>query len=112
MSSQGEAFEAVASIGDVPEGAVLGVARANGERVCLTRCRGALFAFRDECTHQAFPLSAGTLATGEGCRIECVWHGAQFDLATGMPVKGPAVFGLTRYAVRVENGKIFLGGPI
>ena len=112
MSSQGDDFEAVASVGEVAEGGLLGVARANGERVCLTRCNGEIYAFRDECTHQAFPLSAGNLAAGGSCRIECIWHGAQFDLATGMPVKGPAVHPLTRYVVRAENGKILIGGAL
>jgi nitrite reductase/ring-hydroxylating ferredoxin subunit len=109
MSAGADEFEAVARVADVPEGGVLGVARANGERICLTRCRGELYAFQDECTHQAFPLSAGALAAGDDCRIECIWHGAQFDLATGAPVKGPAVFPLTRYDVRVENGIILIG---
>ena len=109
MSSQAREFEAVASVADVPEGGMLGLARSTGERVCLTRCNGELYAFRDECTHQAFPLSAGSLSAGGGCRIECIWHGAQFDLVTGAPVKGPALEPLTRYAVRAEGGKILLG---
>jgi 3-phenylpropionate/trans-cinnamate dioxygenase ferredoxin subunit len=101
-------FEAVASSADVPEGGLLGVARANGERICLARRDGELYAFSDECTHQAFPLSAGSLLPGS-CRIECIWHGAQFDLVTGAVAKGPALDGLTRYAVKVEGGRVLVG---
>jgi 3-phenylpropionate/trans-cinnamate dioxygenase ferredoxin subunit len=101
-------FEAVADAADVPEGGLLSVARADGKRICLARRNGELYAFNDECTHQAFPLSAGSLVPG-ACIVECIWHGAQFDLVTGAVAKGPALEGITRYAVKVEGGRVLVG---
>jgi 3-phenylpropionate/trans-cinnamate dioxygenase ferredoxin component len=109
LTGHTDEFEAVARVEEVPEGGLLGVTRADGERICLARRAGDVYAIRDECTHQAFPLSAGSLVAGGGCRIECIWHGAQFDLMSGGVLKGPAEEPLIRYAVKVEGGKVLIG---
>jgi 3-phenylpropionate/trans-cinnamate dioxygenase ferredoxin subunit len=51
--------------------------------VCLVRAGGAVYALRDDRTHQAVPLSAGGA-------IECWLHGSRFDLATGRVLSPPA----------------------
>ena len=103
-----EGFVRLAALGDVAEGTMLGVTTPAGERICLIRDGGEVRAVGDECPHQGFALSAGELC-GDGT-IECVWHGARFDLVTGAVKRGPAEEGLARFAVRVERGEIWVGG--
>lgn len=76
-----------------------------GEAVCLANVDGAVYAFQDNCTHQDFPLHNGTL---EGKRLECAWHGAQFDVTTGRAVRLPAIKPLRRYEVRIEGDDILV----
>jgi 3-phenylpropionate/trans-cinnamate dioxygenase ferredoxin subunit len=109
MSDARGAFERIVRLEELPERGLLGAARSTGERVCLIRNGDEVYAVQDECTHQAFPLSAGTLTPGDGCRLECVWHGAQFEVTTGEAVKGPAEEPIVRYAVQVREGWVLVG---
>ncbi len=101
-----EGFVRVARTSDVPEGTLLAVQHGR-QRICLFNCGGAISAVTDLCTHQAFPMSEGTLEA-DGT-IECAWHGARFDCRTGEVRQGPAAEPLTMFEVRVEGGDIFLG---
>jgi len=97
-------FELAAYVSDLPEGEVLGVETARGEKVCLVNRGGELCALHNVCTHAEFAMSEGTLLP-DGT-IECVWHGARFDPRTGEAVKGPAVDPLPTYEVRVVGDEI------
>lgn len=97
-------FEAVASVGDVAPGALLGVRLSDGTPVCLANLDGEILALHDCCSHQAFPLSAGELH--EDGTVECTWHGALFDLHTGEPRKGPACDRVRTYDVLVQEETI------
>jgi 3-phenylpropionate/trans-cinnamate dioxygenase ferredoxin component len=99
-------FHPVASLDDLPDDGLLGVALPTGERICLVRCGGEITALADECTHQAMPLSAGELR--EDGTIECAWHGARFDCLTGAVRCGPAEDDVRRYDVRIEEGRILV----
>jgi nitrite reductase/ring-hydroxylating ferredoxin subunit len=79
---------------------------ADGTPLCVGYADGRLFAVRDECPHSACPLSNGTLLPG--ARLECGWHGAQFDCRTGAVLEGPADDPLVRYEVRVDDGGVFV----
>jgi nitrite reductase/ring-hydroxylating ferredoxin subunit len=57
-------------------------------KVCLAHADGRIYAFRDNCTHRDFPLSAGEIDDGT---IECTWHGARFDMASGRATRLPAI---------------------
>ena len=105
-------FELVARVEDVPDGGLLGVRKADGERICLFNLNGEIHAVSDNCTHQDFPMSEGQLVPSANgtCVIECIWHGAAFDCATGAVKRQPAVDPLPIYHVRVVNGEIFVGG--
>ena len=107
MSLRSDEFIDVAGLDDVPEMGVLGVDGPDGQPICLVRFKGQLSAFADECTHQAFPLSAGEVRA-DGT-LECIWHGARFDCLTGAVRREPATEALTRYPVRVDGGRIFVG---
>ena len=100
------AFQRVASVADIPEGTLRSIQRGL-DRICLFNHAGRIGATADLCTHQAFPMSEGTLES-DGT-IECAWHGARFDCRTGEVREGPAVEPLTVYDVRVENGEVWVG---
>ena len=101
-------FARVARTSDVPEGTLLSVQHGR-KRICLFNQGGQIGAVTDLCTHQAFPMSAGTLER-DGT-IECAWHGARFDCRTGDVLQGPAVEPLTIYQVRIEGDEILVGPP-
>jgi 3-phenylpropionate/trans-cinnamate dioxygenase ferredoxin component len=100
-------FEFVATVDDVPDGQLLGVETARGERVCLANHRGEICALADECTHAEFPMSSGAVLPDGS--VQCAWHGARFDRRTGAVRHGPAVDPLPVYEVRVEEGRIYVG---
>lgn len=101
-----DAFVAVARLADVPPGTLLGVALPDGTPICLANVDGTVRAVHDCCTHQAFTLSSGELADGQ---IECAWHGARFDAATGAVCRGPACDPVQVYAVRLRDGVVEIG---
>jgi nitrite reductase/ring-hydroxylating ferredoxin subunit len=100
-------FVRVASIAELPEGTLLGVTGASGTGVCLFNDKGRIGAVAELCTHQAFPMSQGTLQP-DGT-IQCSWHGARFDCATGDVREGPAVDPIRVYETRVRDGEIWVG---
>jgi 3-phenylpropionate/trans-cinnamate dioxygenase ferredoxin component len=94
----------VAAEADVPPNTLLHV-DVGDEKVCLANADGQVYAFRDNCSHRDFPLSAGTIDEGT---VECTWHGARFDMATGRATQLPAIKPIRTYEVRVENGDILI----
>jgi 3-phenylpropionate/trans-cinnamate dioxygenase ferredoxin component len=73
--------------------------------VCLVRIGGAVYALRDECTHESVPLSEGEVADGA---IECWLHGSRFDLATGRVLSPPATRPVAVFGVRIDVGDVFV----
>lgn len=98
-------FVRVASEADVPPNTLLSV-EVGDFNVCLANADGRIYAFRDNCTHRDFPLSAGEIEDGE---VECTWHGAKFELSSGRATRLPAVKPVQTFEVRVENGEILIG---
>lgn len=105
MSTKG--FIDVGALDELPDMSVLGVEGPDGTAVCLVRFGDHVSAFVDECTHQAFPLSAGEVHP-DGT-LECVWHGARFDCLTGGVKREPALDPLTVCPVRVEGNRVLVG---
>jgi 3-phenylpropionate/trans-cinnamate dioxygenase ferredoxin component len=100
-----DGFVRVAAEADLPPNTLLSV--DVGEfKVCLAHADGRIYAFRDNCTHRDFPLSAGEIDDGT---IECTWHGARFDMASGRATRLPAIKPVRTYPVRVEDGEILIG---
>ena len=74
-------------------------------QVCVVRSDGTVYALRDECTHQAVPLSDGEVTDGA---IECWLHGSRFDLASGRALSRPATQPVDVYPVRIEGDDVFV----
>jgi 3-phenylpropionate/trans-cinnamate dioxygenase ferredoxin component len=102
-----DGFVPVARMADIPDGELFAVDAPDGEPVCLVNMGGVIYALRDRCPHQEFPISAG--AVMDDGTIECPLHGARFDVRTGRVCLGPAVDDIEPYAVRVERDTILIG---
>ena len=94
----------VASLEEVPEGTVKGV-EADGARVALANVEGDLYALEDNCSHQDFPLSDGEL---EGTELECIYHGAKFDVCSGRATQLPAIRPVKTWEVEIRDGDVFI----
>ena len=99
-------FEEVARIVDLPVGSLRTVRTSKGQRVCLVHREGSILAISAVCTHKHFPLAEGTVLPGD--RLECAWHGAQFDLHTGAVLHGPAIDPIPVYDVEIRDGVVFV----
>ena len=93
-----------AELNRCPPGNHLGV-QIEGHPIVLANVDGDLYAIRDVCSHQDFPLSDGEM---EGTEIECVYHGATFDVCTGKATGLPAIAPVKTYEVEVRAGDIFV----
>ena len=100
-------FVKVAAADEIPNGR-LKLVDVRGERVAVANVDGSFCAFADECTHDGGPLSEGDL---EGEVVTCPWHFSRFNVRTGEIVDSPAEDPVQVYAVRVEGGEVYVGGP-
>lgn len=71
---------------------------------------GRVSAMSDTCTHMGCSLAEGKL---EGTTVTCPCHGSQFDVLTGLAVRGPASVPEARHEVSILAGRIKLrpAGP-
>lgn len=98
-------FVRAAAVADLPSGQLLAV-EVEGRKICLAHTEdGEVYALQDNCSHQDFPLSAGEL---EGGRVECAWHGARFDVASGRALALPAIRPVKTYEVKIEGEDILV----
>ena len=88
------------------EGNLLAVS-VDGTAVALARVDGAVYAFQDECTHQACSLSLGDV---EGHHVVCPCHLGTFDVVSGDVVSGPPKAALRTWAVTAHDGGVELAG--
>ena len=94
----------VADVGDCAPGTLLEV-EAGPELIVLANVDGDLYALENRCSHQDLPLSDGEL---DGDRLECLYHGAEFDVCTGKAMGLPAVKPVETYAVELRGQEIYV----
>jgi 3-phenylpropionate/trans-cinnamate dioxygenase ferredoxin subunit len=94
----------VAAAGDCPPGQLKAV-DADGTHVVLANVDGTICALRDECSHEAYPLSDGEL---DGTDVVCTYHGARFDACSGARKALPAVRPVKAYPVEVRDGDVYI----
>jgi nitrite reductase/ring-hydroxylating ferredoxin subunit/uncharacterized membrane protein len=98
---RGEAVE-VGSTDDLEEGQMK-LVRVNGARIVLARTPDGYVACDDRCTHRGGSLAGGVLVDGV---VQCLWHGSQFECASGKVKSGPARRPVKSYDVKVEKGVV------
>ena len=94
----------VAALEECPPGTLLGVG-VEMQRIVLANVEGDIYALLDRCTHQDFPLSDGEL---DGDRLECIYHGAAFDVCTGRAMQLPAIRPVKTFPVEIRDGAVFV----
>ncbi len=52
-----------------------------GEKVLVYRLADGFYATQPSCTHLFLPLKRGKIV--DGCKVQCAFHRAQFDIRTG-----------------------------
>jgi nitrite reductase/ring-hydroxylating ferredoxin subunit/uncharacterized membrane protein len=77
----------------------------NDKRIVLGKTEIGYVAFDDRCTHKGGSLAGGVMMCG---KVQCPWHGSQFDGHTGACKAGPAKEGITTYPVTERDGKVYV----
>jgi nitrite reductase/ring-hydroxylating ferredoxin subunit len=90
VGTEGSPFRPVATLRQVPPGALFRVTRGDLDLLIAHTSEG-LVAVEDRCPHMSAPLSIGQLA---GCVVQCPLHQGRFDLGTGEVVQFPTTGGL------------------
>ena len=80
---------------------------ADGRKIGVFNCAGALYAIEDRCSHDDGPLAEGPFDESK-CTVECPRHGSLFDLKTGKPLTLPAYEPVDTFRVIVEDDTIKL----
>jgi len=65
---------------------------------------GELYALEDVCTHDGGELAGGPI---EGHTVECLRHGAKFDLRTGAALCPPAYAPTAKFPVKIDGGAVW-----
>jgi nitrite reductase/ring-hydroxylating ferredoxin subunit len=77
----------------------------SGEHIVICNVEGKFYAMHDQCTHEYYPLSGGTL---DGKRLTCLLHGACFDVTSGVVLSPPAYEAVRTYPVRLDGEDILI----
>ena len=101
-----EGFVRVGVLADFEPG-VLRAVQVGGLPVAVVNVSGELHALSDFCPHEGIALSAGYGVVYDRT-VMCMMHTSLFDIASGDVFSGPADEGLTKYAVKVEGGEVFV----
>jgi len=77
-----------------------------GAPMVVFNLEGDLYALEDRCSHEDFELSAGEFDTEAGS-VECVLHGARFDVRNGNALCAPAYLPVAKFPVKLEHGGVW-----
>jgi len=100
------AFVKIGSAADLPPDSVM-EAEVNGAVYAVCNVAGELHALDGVCPHAGGPLGEGMLQDG---RLICPWHAWEYDCRTGANDYDDSIK-LAKFAVKTENGEIFLDVP-
>jgi 3-phenylpropionate/trans-cinnamate dioxygenase ferredoxin subunit len=87
---------------ELADGAMTLVETADGVKIGVFNCAGALHAIEDRCSHDDGPLAEGEF-DAESCTVECPRHGSLFDLTSGRPKTLPAYQPVRTFPVSIED---------
>jgi len=83
-----------------------GFDEVTGAGIVVFNLDGELYALEDQCSHEEFALSNGAFDPDTGS-IECVLHGARFDVRNGRALCAPAYEPVVKFPVKIEHGGIW-----
>ncbi len=92
------AYVKVATVSDVEPGKVKEIT-VNEKVIALCNVNGTFYALDNVCLHRGGPLGQGYV---EGEKLECPWHGWQFEVKTGATALNPNAK-VPTYEVKVEG---------
>jgi len=104
MAVETVTYVEVAAEADLAEGQMRAV-QVGGKRVLVALVEGRPYAMGAVCTHERANLDEGSLM---GHEIYCPLHFSCFDVRTGEALAPPADRDAQVYAVKVEDGKVFV----
>jgi nitrite reductase/ring-hydroxylating ferredoxin subunit len=96
-------FIEAAELADIQPGSGTSVT-VQGKDIALFNVEGQIYAIDDGCLHQGLSLGTSRL---DGKVVTCRAHGWRYDVTTGSTLHVPG-YGVARYPVKVEDGKIFV----
>tara|TARA_B100000315_G_C14015567_1_gene336504 strand:- start:44 stop:358 length:315 start_codon:yes stop_codon:yes gene_type:complete len=76
-----------------------------GSSIILIKKNNSVYAIENQCSHMNYPLSDGELNQYE---IECIYHGAKFDIRNGEPTSLPATENIRTYEVVIKEEEVFI----
>jgi nitrite reductase/ring-hydroxylating ferredoxin subunit/uncharacterized membrane protein len=82
--------------------------RVGGKRIVLARTADGYVAFDDRCSHRGGSLAGGVMICGT---VQCLWHGSQFEAASGKVKARPATKGIRVYTVKARGDEVLLVLP-
>lgn len=97
----------IANVEDIPSGGRIWH-EFEEETVIVLNVNGKFYCIADLCSHDDGSLEDGEL---NEYAIECPRHGACFDVRTGNVLSMPATSPIPTYAVKVEDGSVFVESP-
>ncbi|MBD3273850.1 MAG: Rieske 2Fe-2S domain-containing protein [Candidatus Marinimicrobia bacterium] len=77
----------------------------DGHKIALIRKEDGYHAIEDTCSHAEASLAEGEIV---GDRVRCPLHGAEFEIKTGDVKAFPAVVGVEKYDVKVEDNRVLV----
>src|SRR5262245_31434397 len=96
-------FVRVAGVSELEPGKMKAIT-VNGKTIALCNVGGTFYALDNVCLHRGGPLGEGYL---EGEKVECPWHGWQFDVKTGCASMSPGMK-VPTYEVKIEGADVMV----
>ena len=79
--------------------------KIKGHEVLAANVDGKIFCLDARCTHAGAPLAEGSLS---GEVLTCPWHYSQFNIISGLVIRGPAYKPLKGYPVEERENSVFI----
>lgn len=79
--------------------------KVRGIEILAANVGGKIFCLDGRCTHAGAPLAEGTL---DGEVLTCPWHYSQFNVTTGVVIRGPAYKQLKIYGAYEKENVVFV----
>jgi 3-phenylpropionate/trans-cinnamate dioxygenase ferredoxin subunit len=97
----------VCDINDLERDDVVGI-KINGKIYAIYYIASGYYATDGLCSHEQASLIDGYVSEDF---VECPKHNARFHIPTGKALKRPACIDIKTYAVKEQDGVIFIGLP-